>query len=598
MNQRSLSAFRLLGKGYSERETEKRKTLFAVLIIQTPFATFASELKNTQFMKKSYLSLVLLALILCLSIPTKAQSKLQEDYFEMNKAIEIFGSVFKNLHLNYVDDLNSGDLVKTAIDAMLSKLDPYTNYYPESDMENVRLQLLGQYGGIGALIHYRDNRTVISEPYENCPAQKAGLLAGDVILSIDGESCEGKTSEQVSERLRGQAGTEFKIVVERDGKKIEKKLKRQEIKLPNVSYWTMVADGVGYIKLDEFTAEAAKNVLEAYKKLQAQGAKALVLDLRGNGGGLLTEAVNIVNIFVDKGQTVVSKKAKNTEKSAIFKTTAKAFAPQIPLAVLIDAYSASASEIVAGSLQDLDRAVVIGQRSFGKGLVQTVVPLVYNAQMKVTESKYYIPSGRCIQAIDYSHRDESGKATATADSLKTAFKTKNGRTVYAGSGIEPDVALTPEYASNIAIALVSKYLVFDYAGKFVKEHPSIASAGEFEITDEIYEDFVSYIKDKDYSYTTVSEKSVETLLANAEKEQVNSQTLEQIRSLKNELEADKKTDVYKFKDEIKGLLASEIVSRYYFQKGRVEVSLKDDPELKKAIEILGNEKQYKEILGK
>lgn len=540
------------------------------------------------------------AVMLCL-ISGAGYAQTENDggnYFEANKAIETFGSVFKVLNSNYVDEINVGDLTKTAIDAMLLKLDPYTNFYPETDMENVKLQLLGQYGGIGALVHYKDKRTVISEPYENLPAQKAGLMAGDVIVKINGESCEGKTSDQVSEKLRGQAGTELEMSIERNGKRFNKKLKREEIQLPNVSYSGMIADKVGYIKLDEFTKNAAKNVLEACKQLKTKGAEALVLDLRGNGGGLLNEAVDIVNIFVEKGQVVVSKKAKDVSKNNTFRTTQKAFAPNIPLVVLIDFSSASASEIVAGSLQDLDRAVIIGERSFGKGLVQTVVPLVYNAQMKVTESKYYIPSGRCIQAIDYSHRDEYGRAAKVPDSLKTAFKTKNGRTVYAGSGIEPDIFIEPEYASNIAIALIGKYLYFDYATKFVREHPSIAPAGEFEITDDIYEDFVSFLKDKDYSYTTASEKSMETLLTIAEKEQVNASTMEEIRQIKNKLAEDKKNDIYKFKDEIKTLLLGEIVSRYYYQKGRAEALLKHDNELKRAVELLNDKAGYKKILSK
>lgn len=549
-------------------------------------------------MKQTKVISLIVGLLLGFSLRTQAQNFPQEDYFEMNKAIEIFGSVFKNLHSNYVDEINSGDLVKTAIDAMLSKLDPYTNFYPESDIENVKLQLLGQYGGIGALIHAQGNKILISEPYENLPAHKAGLKAADVILKIDGESCEGKTVSQVSEKLRGQAGTDVRLTMERDGKQFEKTIKRQEIQLPNVSYYSMLGNQTGYIKLDEFTKDAGKNVLEAYKKLKAQGANKLVLDLRGNGGGLLNEAVNIVNIFVDKGQTVVSKKAKNTEKNVTFKTTQKAFDADVPLVVLIDAYSASASEIVAGSLQDLDRAVIIGQRSFGKGLVQTVIPLIYNTQMKVTESKYYIPSGRCIQAIDYANRDENGRATKIPDSLKTAFKTKNGRTVYAGSGIEPDVYIEPVYASNIAISLISKSICFNYATEFVKKHPTIAPAKDFVLTDEIYEDFVNFIKDKDYSYTTASEKAVEELLSTAEKDKVSSQTIDEIKRAKDLLMADKQNDIYKFKDEIKGLLKSEIVSRYYYQKGRTEVALENDTELDRAVEILNNTKEYKKILSK
>lgn len=549
-------------------------------------------------MKKSCVSLLLLtALIFCFS-EAKSQRDLDQDYFEMNKAIEIFGSVFKNLHSNYVDDLNSGDLVKTAIDAMLAKLDPYTVYYPESDMENVKMQLFGQYGGIGSLIHKQKDHVFISEPYENLPAHKSGLKAGDIILSIDGESCIGKTTSEVSERLRGQAGTTIELTLERDGKQFTKTLKREEIQLPNVSYSGMLDENVGYIKLTEFTKDAGRNVLQAYKKLEAQGAKYLILDLRDNGGGLLNEAVNIVNLFVEKGNVVVSKKAKSIEKSTSFKTTMKAAAPNIPLVVMINPFSASASEIVAGSLQDFDRAVVIGQRSFGKGLVQTIIPLVYNSQMKVTESKYYIPSGRCIQAIDYSQRNENGMAEKIPDSLKTAYKTKNGRTVYAGSGIEPDVSLEPYTPSNIAISLMGNFHCFNYANKFEKEHPSILPASEFEITDDMYEDFVLFLKDKDYHYVTSSEKGIESLISNAQKEQMNSETIKQMNDLKQRIIEDKKNDIYKFKDEIKLLLLDEIIKRYYYQKGSIEASLKHDKEVKRAIEILKDKNEYNKILGK
>lgn len=549
-------------------------------------------------MKKSCVSLLLLtALIFCFS-EAKSQRDLDQDYFEMNKAIEIFGSVFKNLHSNYVDDLNSGDLVKTAIDAMLAKLDPYTVYYPESDMENVKMQLFGQYGGIGSLIHKQKDHVFISEPYENLPAHKSGLKAGDIILSIDGESCIGKTTSEVSERLRGQAGTTIELTLERDGKQFTKTLKREEIQLPNVSYSGMLDENVGYIKLTEFTKDAGRNVLQAYKKLEAQGAKYLILDLRDNGGGLLNEAVNIVNLFVEKGNVVVSKKAKSIEKSTSFKTTMKAAAPNIPLVVMINPFSASASEIVAGSLQDFDRAVVIGQRSFGKGLVQTIIPLVYNSQMKVTESKYYIPSGRCIQAIDYSHRNENGMAEKIPDSLKTAYKTKNGRTVYASSGIEPDVSLEPYTPSNIAISLMGNFHCFNYANKFEKEHPSILPASEFEITDDMYEDFVLFLKDKDYHYVTSSEKGIESLISNAQKEQMNSETIKQMNDLKQRIIEDKKNDIYKFKDEIKLLLLDEIIKRYYYQKGSIEASLKHDKEVKRAIEILKDKNEYNKILGK
>lgn len=561
-----------------------------------PLSIFALNLKVGSMLKRNFF------LLLCLFTGINfvfAQSDISEEkYFEMNKAIETFGSVFKMLHSQYVDEINSGDLVKTAIDAMLAKLDPYTNFYPESDMEDVKLQLLGQYGGIGALIHYQNDAVVISEPYENLPAFKAGLKAGDIILSVDGEKAEGKNVEQIREKLRGQAGTEISLKVDRNGQKIERKFRREEIQLPNLPYFGMLNDNTGYIKLNEFTKQAAENVLQAYKSLKQQGATSLVLDLRGNGGGLLNEAVDLVNIFVDKGQTIVSTKAKDITKNNIFKTTRTATDTKVPIVVLIDGSSASASEIVAGSMQDLDRAVIMGQRSFGKGLVQNILPLVYNAQMKVTVSKYYIPSGRCIQAIDYSHRDKDGNATMIPDSLKTAFKTKGGRTVYDGFGIEPDVSIEPEYASNIAIALITKFVCFDYATKFCRETPTIPAAKDFEISDNIYNDFIKFIKDKDYSYTTTSEKAVDNLLKTAEKEQFSNETIEEIKKLKAKIEQDKKEDIYKFKDEIKTILLSEIVSRYYYQKGRIEALLKFDNEVKQATDLLNNPKEYKKILNK
>lgn len=544
-------------------------------------------------------SLSFIVIVFCLLNTINSFSQIDDEkYFEMNKAIETFGSVFKSLHSNYVDELNSGDLVKTAIDAMLAKLDPYTNFYPESEMEEVKLQYLGQYGGIGALIHYKNGIVYISEPYEGLPAYKAGVKAGDAILSIDGESAKGKTSNQVSEKLRGQAGTEIELELERDGKIIKKTFRREDIQLPNVPYFGMIDSVVGYIKLNEFTKEAAKHVQEAFENLKRQNMQYLIFDLRGNGGGLLQEAVNIVNLFVDKGQVVVSTKAKTVEKNSVFKTTKKAIDTKIPIVVLIDGTSASASEIVSGSLQDFDRAVIMGQCSFGKGLVQNILPLIYNSQIKVTVSKYYIPSGRCIQAIDYSHRDKDGNANKIPDSLRTAFKTKGGRTVYDGLGIEPDITIAPEYASNIAIALISKFLCFDYATKFVKENPNIASAKDFEITDEIYNDFIEFLKDKDYNYTTTSEKILDDLITSAKKEKLGENTLKEIELIKTQIAEDKKEDLIKYKEDIKEILLSEIVVRYYNQKGRIEALLKHDNEVKEATKLLYDQKQYNKTLGK
>ena len=541
----------------------------------------------------------LIAIIICSFATTKSFSQIDNDkYFEMNKAIETFGSVFKTLHGNYVDEINSGDLVKTAIDAMLAKLDPYTNFYPESDMEDVKLQLFGQYGGIGALIHYDNGVVYISEPYEGLPAYKAGIKAGDAIISVDGESAKGKTNDQVRERLRGQAGTEIVLEVERDGKIIKKTFRREDIQLPNVPFYGMIKEDIGYIKLNEFTKDAAKHVQEAFENLKRQNMQYLILDLRGNGGGLLQEAVNIVNLFVDRGQVVVSTKAKTADRNSVFKTTKKALDTKIPIVVLIDGASASASEIVAGSLQDFDRAVVMGQCSFGKGLVQNILPLIYNSQMKVTVSKYYIPSGRCIQAIDYSHRDKSGKANKIPDSLRTAFKTKNGRIVYDGLGIEPDITIDLRYASNIAITLISKFHCFNYATKFVKENPSIAPVKDFEITDEIYNDFIEYLKDKDYSYTTTSERILDDLLASAKKEKLGENTLKEIELIKTQIAEEKKNDLIKFKKDIKDILLSEIVVRYYNQKGKIEALLKHDNEVEDAIKLLYNKKEYEKTLGK
>jgi carboxyl-terminal processing protease len=545
------------------------------------------------------LSLSFIVIVFCLLNTINSFSQIDDEkYFEMNKAIETFGSVFKSLHSNYVDELNSGDLVKTAIDAMLAKLDPYTNFYPESEMEEVKLQYLGQYGGIGALIHYKNEIVYISEPYEGLPAYKAGVKAGDAILSIDGESAKGKTSNQVSEKLRGQAGTEIELELERDGKIIKKAFRREDIQLPNVPYFGMIDSVVGYIKLNEFTKEASKHVQEAFENLKRQNMQYLIFDLRGNGGGLLQEAVNIVNLFVDKGQVVVSTKAKTVEKNSVFKTTKKAIDTKIPIVVLIDGTSASASEIVSGSLQDFDRAVIMGQCSFGKGLVQNILPLIYNSQIKVTVSKYYIPSGRCIQAIDYSHRDKDGNANKIPDSLRTAFKTKGGRTVYDGLGIEPDITIAPEYASNIAIALISKFLCFDYATKFVKENPNIASAKDFEITDEIYNDFIEFLKDKDYNYTTTSEKILDDLITSAKKEKLGENTLKEIELIKTQIAEDKKEDLIKYKEDIKEILLSEIVVRYYNQKGRIEALLKHDNEVKEATKLLYDQKQYNKTLEK
>lgn len=514
--------------------------------------------------------------------------------FELSKNLEIFSKLYQTLYLNYVDDVDPGATMKKAIDAMLASLDPYTVYYPESDMEDVRLQLLGQYGGIGSLIHQQGDKIYISEPYKDLPADKAGLKAGDRILAVNGESTEGKSNADVSSAMRGQAGTELMLKLERDGKVFEKTITRAEIKLPNMPYSGIVGGNIGYVKLDEFTQDAAKNVREAFAKLKREHTdmQGFILDLRNNGGGLMNEAVDLVNIFVKKGQLIVETKGKVAAKNMKSYTRMNPEDTEMPVAVLINGYSASASEITAGSLQDLDRAVIVGSRSFGKGLVQNVLPLIYNTQMKVTVSKYYIPSGRCIQALDYSHKDENGRATKVPDSLKTAFKTANGRIVYDGFGIEPDVETDPEYMSILSTTLVTKYHIFNYVNEFVKKHASIASPSEFIVTDEIYNDFVKYLSDKDYSYSTSTEQVLKDLRSVAKDENYLDAMKVEIEALENRLKKEKADDLQKYRKEIGELLKAEILVRYYYSAGRLEGSLKTDPEVLKAIDVLHDKVLY------
>ena len=544
-------------------------------------------------MKKTGL-IALIALIGFAGANTYAQT--EDRGFEIAKNLEIFSSVYKALNLNYVDDVDPGKTIKVAIDAMLSSLDPYTNYYPESQMEDVKMQLLGQYGGVGAIIMQKGDSVYISEPYKGLPADEAGLMAGDRIVAVDGQSTQGKTTADVSSAMRGQAGTDVVLRLERNGKEFERTLKRREIKLPNVPYFGYVGEGkdFGYIKLDEFTTDAAAHVREAFVELKKDnpGMKGVILDLRGNGGGLMNEAVDIVNIWVPRGTLVVETKGKVASKNLKSFTRMNPEDTEIPVAVLIDGNSASASEIVSGSLQDLDRAVVIGQRSYGKGLVQNILPMAYNSQMKVTVSKYYIPSGRCIQAIDYSHRDEQGRAVRVPDSLKTAFKTKGGRTVYDGFGIEPDIEVEPEYMSNIAVALVQKFLVFDYATRFRRTHESIAPADQFEISDELYADFCRFLKEKNLTYSTVTERVIKDLRQVAKDEKYADAIEQQLKDMEESLEREKEDDLQKHREEISEMLKDELLVRYYYDKGRVEGGLRSDKVVHRAIEELSSKASH------
>jgi carboxyl-terminal processing protease len=518
--------------------------------------------------------------------------------FEIAKNLDIFATLYKELNTNYVDELKPGELMKTAIDAMLESLDPYTTYISESDLEDYKLMTTGQYGGIGALIHKNGDYVVISDPYEGFPAQKSGLMAGDIILEVNDKSAKGKSTTDVTNILRGQPGTTIKLLIKREGveKSIEKTIEREEIKISNILYYGMVSNTTGYVKLDNFYEDAGKEVKNAFLSLKAEGMKSFVLDLRGNGGGLLNEAVNIVNIFVGKGTTVVKTKGKLKDKNNSHSTLNPVADETIPLIILVDRGSASASEIVTGAIQDLDRGVIIGERTYGKGLVQNVITLSYNTKLKVTVAKYYIPSGRCIQAIDYSLKNADGSVFKVPDSLKVAFKTKKGRVVYDGGGIEPDVKMEPFKYSNLSLSLEAKLLIFDYATKYRSLHTTIDSLKDFEITDEIYNDFLTYIVDKDYDYTTKSEQSLIDLKKNAEDEKYYDAIKTDYDDLKAKMIHDKKADLVKFKDEIKDLLKAEIASRYYYQKGRALAALSDDPVLKKAFTMFADSTTYKGLL--
>ena len=520
--------------------------------------------------------------------------------FEISKNLEIFANVYKNLHTNYVDDVDPGKTMKVAIDAMLASMDPYTNYYAESDMEDVKMQVLGQYGGIGSLIHQEGANIYVAEPYEGLPADKAGLKIGDRILAVNGESTEGKNNAEVSAAMRGQAGTKVTLRLEREGKTFDVTITRAEIRLPNVSYSGIVNGNIGYIRLDEFTQNAAKNVREAFKRLKRDnpGLKGVILDLRGNGGGLMGEAVDIVNIWVPQNELVVETKGKVASKNTKSRTRMPAEDVDIPVAVLINGQSASASEIVSGSLQDLDRAVVIGERSYGKGLVQNILPMPYNSQMKVTVSKYFIPSGRCIQAIDYKHRDENGRAIKVPDSLKTAFSTRHGRTVYDGFGIEPDIEVEHPTSSLLSVALYNRFHFFNYALKFHREHDTIPSPKDFVITEEIYQDFINYLSDKTYDYTTYTENILSDLRKVAEEEEYMDNLKQQIDQLEKTYKEAKKDDLMRHRDEVSQLLKDAILVHYYYRKGCIEGALSDDPDVKKAVEILSSTAEYNRILNK
>ncbi len=520
------------------------------------------------------------------------------DLFQITKNLSIFSSVYKEIDLYYVEEVEPGKFMKTGIDAMLKSLDPYTNYIPESKIEDYRLMTTGEYGGIGSLIRRDGDYVIISEPYEGYPAQKAGLQAGDKIVEVDGNDVKGKTTQEISTLLKGQSGTALEMTYDRAGERKTISLIREKVKLADVPFSGIIDEEnkVGYVKLTSFTNTASQNVSKAIMDMQSEGMKKLIFDLRGNGGGLLHEAVNIVNFFVPKNTPVVETKGRVEDVNRSYKTMNQPIDTELPVVVLIDGSSASASEIVAGSLQDLDRGVIVGMNSFGKGLVQQTKNLEYNAKVKLTIAKYYTPSGRCIQKLDYSAADDDGSGTTVADSLITIYKTKNGRDVNDGRGIDPDVEIDPGIYSRLTATLVANNLIFDYATKFRREHDSIGSARQFVVNDEIYSDFTEFLKGKEYSYTTASEEFLKKLEMVVKEEKYFGDSEEEINALAAKLQSDKEEDLERYKGEIIELLENEIVSRYHYQNGRVEVSINRDPYIASALEVLKDDSRYKGIL--
>ena len=539
------------------------------------------------------LKIIIISLVVLIS-----SFSFNDSYFEVAKNLDIFTTVYRELNNYYVDETDPGKLMKTAIDKMLKSLDPYTNYIPESEIEDFKFMTTGQYGGIGAVITKRKDFVFISEPYEGFPAQKAGLMAGDKILKIDGESAKGKNTEEVSKALKGQPNTEVELLIERpyEEKAFTVNFKRQKISVKSVPFYSFIDDGIGYIKLRSFTRDCSQDVKNALLALKKKGElRGLILDLRNNPGGLLNESVSIVNLFVEKGQEVVSTKGKIKSWDKIYKAYKAPVDLKTPIIVLINQSSASASEIVAGAIQDLDRGVVIGQRSFGKGLVQQTKKLSYNAQLKLTVAKYYIPSGRCIQALDYSNRNDDGSVGKVPDSLMTAFKTKNGRTVFDGGGIKPDIEVEQDDLSNLIISLIRERLFFDYATLYKYKNSSIDSI--FRISDNDFASFKDFLSDKSYDYKTETEKAIEALKTTSEKENYFNLLEPQYLNLFDEFELNKKNDLDRNRQIINEILSEEISSRYYYQEGRIRTSIEYDKEIKEAIKHLKQKDLYNSILS-
>ena len=540
-----------------------------------------------------------LIFVFCLSSVVYGASKPEQRTFRISKNLTIFNSVFRDLDLFYVDTLSYDKMVKATIDNMLEKLDPYTVYLPEEETDDLTFMTTGEYAGIGAVIAKSDKGILISEPYEGKPAQRNGVRAGDIILQIDGKNVTGLTVSEVSAMLKGTPNTTIKLKLERPGEKnpLEISFLREKIQMNPVSYSAVVSDKVGYVMLNEFTDRAAIELKDAISELVKQHQiESLVLDIRNNGGGLIDEAVKIVGYFVPKGTDVVTTKGKNKEADRTYKTPTEPIFPQMRLVVLANRSSASASEILAGSLQDLDRAVIVGERTFGKGLVQNIRPISYGGHLKVTTAKYYIPSGRCIQAIDYSHRNEDGSVGHIPDSLTSEFKTKGGRKVRDGGGIVPDTLTKDERKLNIAYYIFAQNLYFDYATLYVQKHPKIVSPTEFSLSDADFKSFTDYLIEKKFTYTTQTEKYYKELFDMAKLEGLDKRANVEFEALKTKLMPNIAKSIEENKSEISDLLSVEIIKRYYFQKGEIQFSLRTDKDLKVAVELLKSQGKFEKML--
>lgn len=535
------------------------------------------------------------------AVPVSAQKDSNHN-FEISKNLEIFNDIYKQLDMFYVDSLSVDTVIEWGIDAMLRQVDPFTVYYPEEGMDELKEMTTGKYAGIGAVIRFykKEDRVMVIEPQEDSPAIEAGVKGGDLILSIDGKDMKGKSTQEVSENLRGDAGTTFELTVKRAGVEhpLSFKITRRNIAMPPVPYYGMVADGIGYIYFERFVDGCSRDVRRAVVDLKEQGAKALVIDMRGNPGGPLSEAVEVTNLFVPRGQKVVYTKGKLASVNSEHYTKKEPLDVDIPVAVLVDGSTASSAEIVSGAWQDWDRAVIVGERTYGKGLVQMIREVPYHGSLKVTTSRYYIPSGRCIQAYDYRHLNPDGSAKTLPDSLTKAFKTVGGREVRDGGGIKPDVVITPDSLPSIVYDIATSDVLLDYVNHYVQTHAAIAPAGEFSLTDADYADFVKMVEGSDFTYKRRTEEMMKLLERTARFEGCYEGAKPEFEALAAKMKGGVSADleVPKNKEEIKSVLESDIVARYYFRRGVVQQQLKADKDLKTALEILTDTERYASLL--